>query len=413
MGSTQKRILVLYRHSDYDSRMRAAIWQHLRCFDSSPNRHRIIYYNAIRGAPRWLRWLQPDAIVLHTTILCERWHPEFRISRRKFDWISRISCPKIALPQDEYDHSEVLEDWLSELGATVVFTCFPDQIKTLYPRLHDKIEFRPSHAGFIDENVAQAFESQIVPLAQRPVDIVYRATQLPFWFGSHGQLKHEIGTLVAERSKTLGLKTDISTQPNDAILGSAWLSFVGSGRAIIGCESGSSVLDRRGEIRDRIQSILKEHPKLSWSDLTSKLPPGWDNFRFFAISPRHLEAAITKTCQILVEGSYSGILEAERHYIPIKRDLSNLNEALSRVKDLKYIEAMTERAYQDIVKSGSLAYRRLTESMESIIVYSSNRSGWPWSLGRMASGINNLRLAAEISVKGTFVGRAARRLIRR
>ena len=40
------------------------------------------------------------------------------------------------------------------------------------------------------------------------------------------------------------------------------------------------------------------------------MPRGWDSYAFFAISPRHLEAVITKTAQVLVEGRYSGVLGA-------------------------------------------------------------------------------------------------------
>ena len=55
---------------------------------------------------------------------------------------------------------------------------------------------------------------------------------------------------------------------------------------------------------------------------TRRCRAGWDSYAFFAISPRHLEAVVTKTAQVLVEGSYSGVLEPERHYIPVRRDFS-------------------------------------------------------------------------------------------
>ena len=82
------------------------------------------------------------------------------------------------------------------------------------------------------------------------------------------------------------------------------------------------------------------------------MPQGWDSYAFFAISPRHLEAVITKTAQVLVEGRYSGVLEPERHYIPVRRDFSNLDEALERLRDVEAVEAMTERAYRDVYLSG-------------------------------------------------------------
>jgi len=101
-----------------------------------------------------------------------------------------------------------------------------------------------------------------------------------------------------------------------------------SGRAVIGAESGSSVLDARGEIQRRIGRLLAEQPGLSFEEVDAQMPDGWDSYAFFAMSPRHLEAVITKTAQVLVEGRYSGVLEPGRHYIPLRRDLANLDEAL-------------------------------------------------------------------------------------
>ncbi len=46
------------------------------------------------------------------------------------------------------------------------------------------------------------------------------------------------------------------------------------------------------------------------------------------MSPRHLEAAATRTFQVLVEGDYSGALEAGIHYQPVHRDLSDIEAAL-------------------------------------------------------------------------------------
>jgi hypothetical protein len=55
---------------------------------------------------------------------------------------------------------------------------------------------------------------------------------------------------------------------------------------------------------------------------------------------------------VLVEGRYSGVLEPERHYIPLRRDFSNLDEALERLGDVEAVEAMAERAYRDVYLSG-------------------------------------------------------------
>jgi hypothetical protein len=345
------RVLFLYWHPK-GSEMRLAVQQHLRMLEGRSLR--ILYRNAIDPAPPWLAWTAPDLCILHTTFLSHaRWNYDFADYREKFRWVARLDCPKVALPQDEYDHACVMDEWLLELGATSVYSCFgADQWETLYPLLSHRAKFHETLTGFIDEEAAAELAGRIAPHAGRPYDIVYRARRLPYWFGSHGQLKHRVGEVVKARAGDLGLETDISTRPEDTIFGDGWLDFLMSGRAVIGSESGSSVLDTRGEIQRRISRLLAEQPDLNFEEVDAQMPSGWDSYSLFAMSPRHLEAVVTKTAQVLVEGRYNGVLEPERHYIPLRRDFSNLDEALQRLHDVESVEAMAERAYEDVYLSG-------------------------------------------------------------
>lgn len=331
---------------------RLAVHQHLRLFEGRGLR--ILYRNTIDPTPPWLAWTAPDLCVLHTTFLSHaRWGYSFEKFRDRFRWIARLRCPKVALPQDEYDHAAVIDEWLLELGVTGVYSCFgPEQWETLYPLLAPGATFHTTLTGFIDEETAASLAGRLVPHSERPLDIVYRARKLPYWLGSHGQLKHRIAEAVQERAGDLGLTTDISTRPEDTIYGGGWLDFVMSGRAIIGAESGSSVLDPRGGIQRQISRLVAERPDITFEEVDAQMPAGWDSYAFFAISPRHLEAVITKTAQVLVEGRYSGVLEPERHYIPVRRDFSNLDEALDRLRDTDAVEEMTECAYHDVYLSG-------------------------------------------------------------
>ena len=348
---TSPRVLFLY-WAPKGTEPRLTVRQHMRLLEGRGLR--ILYRNTMDPTPPWLAWTAPDLCVLHTTFLSHaRWNYSFDEFRRRMGWIASLRCPKVALPQDEYDHAWRIDEWLAELGVTSVYSCFgPDQWETLYPVLSQRAAFHETLTGFIDEDAAAALAGRIVPHAQRPFDIVYRARNLPYWFGSHGQLKHRIAEVVRSRAGDLGFRTDISTLPEDTILGDRWLDFLMSGRAVIGTESGSSVLDTRGEIQRGLSRLLAEQPDLTFDEVAAQMPSGWDSYAFFAISPRHLEAVITKTAQVLVEGRYSGVLEPERHYIPVRRDFSNLDEALERLNDVEAVEAMAERAYREVYLGG-------------------------------------------------------------
>ena len=360
--------------------MRIGIAQHLHVLDHASFPARIIYVNAFYGVPRWLRRLNPDVIVFHTTFLCMRWSHLFSGWKWNLRWIADIECEKIALPQDEYDHSEVLDEWLYELGATAILSNFgAAQRSTLYPLMHSRASFGKALTGYVDETLVASFAKTSLPMERRPFDIVYRASHLPYWFGSQGQLKHQVGTVVAERAPRHELMVDISTRAEDTILGDAWFEFLASSRAVIGSESGSSVLDRRGEIRSQIRELLRREPDLDFAEVNRRMPPGWDDFAFFAISPRHFEAISTRTCSLLVEGTYDGILEPDRHYLSIRRDFSNLDDVLERVRDHAALQVIADRAYTEIVASGEFTYEAFARDLERFLGAEQRRGRLPVS----------------------------------
>jgi hypothetical protein len=224
-----------------------------------------------------------------------------------------------------------------------------------------------SYTGFVDDRAAGAVEHLPAPHAARAVDIVYRARNLPFHVGRHGQLKHEIAHIVESAARALGLRTDISTDIGDTKYGDAWFEFLASGRCVIGTQSGSSALDPVGAIRRFEAEWRLSHPDATFEEFSALQEPGWDDYDFTAISPRLFEAAQTKTAQLLVEGAYDGILEPETHYFPLRSDLSNLTETLERIRDPRETEAMAERAWEDLIVSGRYSYGAFAAHVESVV----------------------------------------------
>lgn len=365
MARRTRRILLLYWAAE--SKPRLAVLQHLRALRHLGPADEIIGVNAPDGAPRSLRTLRPDVVVLHTTFLGLRWTRGFEKRRERSEWLGGLDAVKVALPQDDYDHAGVLDDWLDDLGVDVVFTPLQPYAPVLYPRMSLRAEIRPALTGYVDDEAVAARQAPPIRLDRRPLHVAYRATRLPYWFGAHGQLKHRVGEAaraVAERQK---LASDISTRPEDAIRGEEWLTFLASARTVVGCESGSSVLDSRGEMRAAIHQILVADPDASFEQVSARMPERWDSRRFFTISPRHLEAAATGTAQILVEGEYDGILEPGRHYLPVRRDLSDLEDALERSRDARRLQRLADAAFRDICLSGRYGYRGFAAEIDRVV----------------------------------------------
>jgi hypothetical protein len=384
--------------------VRLTIRQHLDALERIPSAW-VLPYNAVHGVPSWLGRLQFDAVVLDTTILCMRWIPWYDHWRQRGDWIAELDALKIALPQDEYHHADTLDEWLDDVGVTVIGTVLDDRHRAeLYPRMSEKAAFYDLLTGYIDETAAEAIRPRLRPSGMRELDVVYRARNLPYWLGSHGQLKHRIGEAAAARAAAHGLRVDISTRPQQTVLGDAWLEFMASGRATIGAESGASTLDHRGELSRHLDELLAEKPGLTFEEYAAQMPRGWDDYEFFAISPRHLEAVVTKTAQILVEGRYSGVLEAGRHYIPVRRDLSDLDEALEAANDHALLERVADQAYRDIYESGKYGFRKLTETVEQML---REHASGPGRGPARAASLAKTAAAAEGWTERVVVGPAA------
>jgi hypothetical protein len=146
-------------------------------------------------------------------------------------------------------------------------------------------------------------------------------------------------------------------------------------------ESGTSLIDPDGSIRRRTEAYLAGRPEASFDEVENACFPGLDGrVRLYAISPRHLEACATRTCQILTEGEYNGILQAGVHYLPLKKDFSNIDVVLEQVARDDRRTAIVEKAYADIVISGQYTYRQFVRC-----VVETSLSGKPARYGHKRS----------------------------
>ena len=153
-----------------------------------------------------------------------------------------------------------------------------------------------------------------------------------------------------------GLRCDIRKQ---RLSRSEWHQFLNGCKALIGAESGTYYLNERGRLLDRARHYnLFEHRDASFDDVFDRFfrgqTPGVSGK---CISSRHFEPIGTKTCQILLEGEYNGILEADRHYIAIKKDFSNIDQVIERYRDADYRNRMVEETYEYVMAQHTYRHR--------------------------------------------------------
>ncbi|MCB8820159.1 GAS domain-containing protein [Microvirga rosea] len=311
-----------------------------------------------------------DAIFLDVSFLCWRWtrtHITFEDFIEKYSWVATSSAPKLAFPQDDYDHHQVLDDWLSEWNVDAVFTPLASHGNVLFPKMASKALIEPFQTGFVDDADIRQSEKFNIPLAQRSMDVVYRARLLPAKFGCLGRLKSLVAEVFAPKLLDAGFKIDISTDPEKTIFGDRWLDFLGSSRFVLGSPSGSSVLDPVGEIGQRIDRYIADHPQADFDEVYRACVPDSAALHWMAaISPRVMEAGLTRTCQVLVRGEY-GPMEAEKHYIPIEPDFSNLDAVMEQMRDIAEAQRIADRCYDLMTTSKDLHYRHTADRVDDVI----------------------------------------------
>ena len=198
-------------------------------------------------------------------------------------------------------------------------------------------------------------------ISERSIDIGYRTGYFPA-FGRQGLLKSQLAETFQRKAEQYGVVADISSQAKDFLAGDDWYRFLLRCKYTLGVESGASLLDRDGCIWESSLEYLEHHPEASFQEVEAACFPRLDgNLELYAISPRHLEACATRTCQILIEGDYNGILKAGEHYIELKRDFSNVDQLMELVRQDTLRTEITERAHRDIVESGQYTYRSFVQ----------------------------------------------------
>ncbi|QJD85258.1 hypothetical protein [Cohnella herbarum] len=368
-------ILIIYRSLHYP--VRNSINEHLSSFENYTN-HRIYYLNAlfVLKIPWYLKIIKFDLIIFHTTFLAARWNSRrFEKLLSKLIFFSKSSAIKAILPQDEFVYTDCLNNLINRFSIDYIFTVSPEsEWKKIYSNVDfENVKIEQVLTGYIDDKTIDKVHTLKEQIQKREIDVGYRAWRAPPWLGKHGLTKVKIGEVFKQACDSNGLFSDISNEDKDTIYGDKWLEFLLQCRFTIGVEGGASILDPTGDIRKKTENYLSKNPKASYSEVEEHCFPSLDgNLDLFAISPRHLEACLTETCQVLLEGHYNGILKPGLHFVELKKDYSNLDEVISIIKNDKKRNEITERAYSDIVQSGKYTYKKFANEIVLKCLHNSN-----------------------------------------
>ncbi|MGE5329805.1 MAG: glycosyltransferase [Deltaproteobacteria bacterium] len=358
----RRNVLILY---DKRSIHVLTIKEHLESF-ANYSVNNIFFENACNGSECTCNLSNFDVIVIHYSV---RLSLKNHISESYANELKEFSGIKVLYIQDEYENTEQARQWIETLGINIVFTVVPQKyIDVVYQKSRfPYVKFIPTLTGFVSKRLKTS--EKLKPISERKTIIGYRGRPLPYWYGNLGQEKKLIGQKMRKICEDRGIPCDIEWEEEKRIYGNGWVDFLESCKATLGTESGSNVFDDYGTIRANIEKELEERPNVSYDEIFKDyLSEHEGKVIMNQISPKMFESISLKTALILYEGSYSNILIPEKHYIELKKDYSNIEEVLRKVNDDNYLQALVDRAYEDILESGRYSYESFVKSFDEAIL---------------------------------------------
>lgn len=354
-------ILVIHALDSDPSCARKTVVDNARCFERYAPENRFYYHDVADPVSGALQDIRFHAVIMDTSAASfrvRRPRHKFLFDKARYSFIAKWDAVKIAFPQDEYDHSELLDDWLADYGFDLVYSVVWEHRDLLYPRMSACGTILPTLTAFVNDADIGDFSALVKPLHERSIDIGYRARFLPAQYGSYGQIKGLMAGRVLQAVNGDDLATDISTDPEDVLLGDDWLRFMSDCRYCLGSQGGVSLWDPRGELRDRVEAFLRQQPAASFEEIEAACFPGQDRrWIFSAVSPRLFEAAMMKCGQILIEAPYLEGLEPWRHYLPLDENCESMPEILGRMRHRGDMQRMIDGCYQELIETPRFRYR--------------------------------------------------------
>lgn len=352
-------ILVLHNLENMASARMSAL-DHVVCFERYVPDNAYFYHRITDPVTPTLVSVNWHLMLFTSTALgVSTFRPRTLFEALKEEWRFLRNCPaqKFIFPQDEPFHVGTIDDWFAEIPNTTVFSIMPEHQLTFYPKLSARTQVHATYTGYVDDSKIDEYKQFSRPFELRTRTIGQRVTLYPERGGRFARLKGMSALAVRDEAVRRRVNHDISVDDADALHGGAWYRFMGDCRFFLGSESGLGLMDRYGTIADRITAYKRESPNASFEEIQKACwTPDDEKLSFRGMSPRTLEAALMNCCQVSVEGDYHGLIKPHEHYIPLREDLSNLDEVFEALNDSAAAKRRIAACREALIESPALRY---------------------------------------------------------
>ena len=361
------KVLILFHTRAWP--MRSSQFEHLASFKRYIPNCKCYYVNlGFFNMPFFLNEIKWDLIIYDWSFVGCRFERDlFIMYLNKIQSLKyKNDSIKITFPQDEFTSMDLMCNFINDFNIQYVFSVSPpSEWAKIYKNVDfSRVFFNQVLTGYLEQSIVRKWGNKSKKL-NKNIDIGYRTVSTATW-GRFNLLKGVLAEKFIDNSRSFNF--DIKVGHEFFLTGNKWLNFLSKSRYTLGVEGGSKILDWDGSYMKKVAEFEKENGLISGNEVNSFIPLDREGeINVIAISPRHLEACMTHTVQILIEGDYNDILKPNIHYIPLKADFSNLNLILNSLSDESNRIRISENAYKDIVASGKYTYKSFVLEFLSLI----------------------------------------------
>ena len=324
-----------------------------------------------------------DAIVVHYSIYISSYYFLSESWQKK---IQKFKKNKLLIIQDEYRHVDLTIYQINKLGFSFIISSLSiSNLKLVYQDNKFKnVTFISALPGYISDYMLNFYKGN----KKREFDLLGRGSEIPSSLGAakiekdlvYIQLKKKIidglnfnflkkiisGVPLALTKKKF--KIDISTLYKDRLYKDQWMKQLKKTRCILGVEGGSSIFDFDSSVQylnSKLEVVDPNYIKSSHAYL--KHYSHLDNIHHRTLTPRIFESICCGTILLLLEGEYSDIIKPHVHYMPIKKDLSNIWDVLIASKNNNYVSKMRNKAFNEIAMNKKYHFKYFTNKLDVIV----------------------------------------------
>ncbi len=292
-------------------------------------------------------------IILHSAL-----GDDCRLISSISSFLDRRKCPLIAFIGNEYDLLPEKKKILTSLSVDYICTQLPFTVGSwLYEDVISARVVAMPHAL----NQKKYFDQQLV----RPNVLGFIGSLHPLWIGDNDR------SCLIRRANEIMLELNLRGMIDLAgrnLPSSQWAKFLNESIGTIGAESGTYYLDKSGQLLMTAKEIIRSYPSMDFRELYERVfeSTSIEVRSAKCVSSRHFEPIGTKTCQLLLEGSYNGILLPDIHYIKINRDFSNLKDSIIKLFDSDCRGRIINSAYRHVISNHT--YSKRLEGLIDIVI---------------------------------------------